>query len=377
MERHHANRFKVYASAAMSDFTATRDLAKEQLRKVDNIDRKRTMARIGGTTIDYSWLKGASETYQISDNIEDFIITEVPIVTVDFPNRNLHAFNFDEVSYFDPRFGQFVYKTFVGKPTFADHANKNFVEAKGVHFDSSLRYVPGWDIWKIYVLLGYDKTKDSTLARQIEKGSRRSYSMGSWVSYFINSISGQLSNGSQPLKYPKGTVHDGRLSYDNCSGCLVEGTLVKTPDGACPIDKLKVGAIVFNEFGEQIKVTRLYDNGCKPVGNLINTTNGENLAVCTEDHRWLIEDASGATSVKETKFLTAGDAVVCGENRRLPVIWSVQNKESPVFDIEVDSLSHLYQLKSGIITHNCEYFETSSVVGPADVSAESHQLWYF
>jgi len=219
MERHHANRFKVYASAAVSDFTATRDLAKEQIRKVDAIDRKRTTARIGGSTIDYSWLKGASETYQISDNIEDFIITEVPIVTVDFPNRNLHAFGFDEVSYFDPRFGQFVYKTFTGKPTFSDHANKNFTEAKGVHFDSSLRYVPGWDVWKIFVLLGYDRSKDSALARQIEKGQRRSYSMGAWVSYFLNSLSGQLSNGSQPLKYPKGTVHNGVLSYDHCSGC--------------------------------------------------------------------------------------------------------------------------------------------------------------
>jgi len=218
MERHHANRFKVYASAAVSDFTATRDLAKEQIRKVDDIDRKRTTARIGGSTIDYSWLKGASETYQISDNIKDFIITEVPIVTVDFPNRNLHAFPFDEVSYFDPRFGQFVYKTFTGKPTYADHNNKNFVEAKGVHFDSSLRYVPGWDVWKIFVLLGYDRSKDSALARQIEKGQRRSYSMGAWVSYFISSLTGQLSNGSQPLKYPKGTVHNGMLCYDNCCG---------------------------------------------------------------------------------------------------------------------------------------------------------------
>lgn len=219
LERHHSDRFKVYASAAMSDFPATRDIAKDRIRKVEDIDKKRTIAKVGGSTIDYSWLKGASETYQISANINDYILQEVPIITVDFPNRNLHAFSFDEISYFDPRFGQFVYKTFVGKPTFADHNNKNFVEAKGVHFDSSLRYVPGWNVWKIYVLLGYDRTKDTVLARQIEKGTRRSYSMGSWVSYFLNSITGQLSNGSQPLKYPKGSVHNGVLSYDNCSGC--------------------------------------------------------------------------------------------------------------------------------------------------------------
>jgi hypothetical protein len=218
-ERHHENRFRVYASAAVSDFPQTRDQAKERIRRADVIDKKKTIANINGATIDYSWLKGASETYHISPDIRDYVIQEVPIVTVGFPNRNLHSFPFDEVSYFDPRFGQFVYKTFVGKPTFADHNNKNFVEAKGVHFDSSLRYVPAWDVWKIYVLLGYDRTKDTVLARQIEKGTRRSYSMGSWVSYFLNSITGQLSNGSQPLKYPKGSVHNGVLSYDNCSGC--------------------------------------------------------------------------------------------------------------------------------------------------------------
>lgn len=218
-ERHHDNRFRVYASASVTDFPATRDDAKERIRKVEILDTKKAVASVNGSTIDYSWLKGASETYQISSNIKDYIIQEVPIVTVGIPNRNLHSFPFDEVSYFDPRFGQFIYKTFTGKPTYADHNNKNFVEAKGVHFDSSLRYVPGWDVWKIYVLLGYDRTKDTALARQIEKGQRRSYSMGAWVSYFVNSVTGQLSNGSQPLKYPKGTVHNGMLSYDNCTGC--------------------------------------------------------------------------------------------------------------------------------------------------------------
>jgi len=218
LERHHSSRFKVYASAAVSDFAATRNVAKERLRKIDTVDKKKSIATVNGTTLDYSWLKGASETYQISSDVNDYLFSEIPIVTVGYPNRNLHNFGFDEVSYFDPRFGTFVYKTFVGKPAFSDHKNKNFTEAKGIHFDSSLRYVPGWDVWKIYVLLGYDRTKDSSLVRQIEKGQRRSYSMGAWVSYFINSLTGQLSNGAQPLKYPKGTVHNGILSYDNCTG---------------------------------------------------------------------------------------------------------------------------------------------------------------
>ena len=598
LERHHQNRFQVYASAARSDFPDTKDEAKARLRRVDEVDKKRLVASVGGNNIDYSWLQGASETYQISSDIKDYILTEVPIVTVGIPNRNLHCFPFDEVTYFDPRFGNFVYKTFVGKGTYADHCfpagtmietleglkpieqvqvgdlvltdkmrykpvtnvfkngikkitkiqiqgimepleatenhpvlvvdrrqifgayddnyqiyrhrvrkkgfrlteykphyrpisdtyvgdyvaipinyggnisvskslaflagayladgcftskrdnndggcvlytighheeafrnaiiahatilgynpkyrplqtpgcdwiminsvdfctqlkslcgeysehkkiqgearnwdiettkvflgaymsgdgsfsskkgsfrvrtssknllkdlqqafafigipacvgidlrigkhvrkpnkygiepkhdsgylrinqyfvpsiqnyvvgkdinpapskadsgrgvisnnlllmpilklerdlrdtevfnleveedhtyvaggilvhncNKIFTEAKGIHFDSSMRKVPGWNIWKIYVLLGFDRSKDSALGRAIEKGQRRSYSMGAWVSHFINSITGQLSNGNQPLKYPKGTVVNGKLSYDNCSG---------------------------------------------------------------------------------------------------------------------------------------------------------------
>jgi hypothetical protein len=218
LPRHHENRLPVYAS---SYFSNNQKDYKESIRKIDrkNIDKKTCTANIGNSTINYSWLKGAAETYKLSDKIEDFCITEVPIVTIGIPNRNLHCFPFDEISYFDPRFGNFVYKTFVGKPTYADHNNKNPAEAKGVHFDSSIRKVPGWNIWKIYVLLGYDRTKDAGLVKAIERGQRRSYSMGAWVSYFINSVTGQISNASQAVKYPKGTVHQGVLSYDICSGC--------------------------------------------------------------------------------------------------------------------------------------------------------------
>jgi len=129
LERHHEDRFRVYASA-LSSFTPSKDEAKARLRKLDILDTKKAIASVGGTSIDYSWLKGASETYQISSDIKDFILQEVPIVTVDFPNRNLHAFSFDEVSYFDPRFGQSIYKSFEGKPLLADTINKNLKEPK-------------------------------------------------------------------------------------------------------------------------------------------------------------------------------------------------------------------------------------------------------
>lgn len=210
------NRVRVYASAPT--YFQNGDPSATPIMTLGEHSKKQSLAKINGRPLDYSWLRGASETYQISDKIEDYVITEVPIVTVGYPNRNLHAFPYQEVTYFDPKFGKFVYQTFQGKPTFADHKNQNFVEAKGVHFDSSLRKVPGWNVWKIYVLLGYCRQKDPVLANKIEKGQRRGYSMGAWVSYFINSITGQISNGTQPLKHPKGTVYNGLLSYDLCTG---------------------------------------------------------------------------------------------------------------------------------------------------------------
>jgi hypothetical protein len=214
--RHHEYRVPVYASSYFSPNVSD---YKESLRKVQEHDKKQSLAKVAGRTIDYNWLRGAAESYQLSDKIEDYILTEVPAVTIGIPNRNLHCFPYEEVTYFDPRFGKFVYQTFVGKSAYADHSNKNPLDSKGIIFDAYMRKVPGWDVWKIYTLVGYDRTKDPTLAKQIESGQRRSYSMGCWVSYFINSITGQISNGSQTLKYPVGTVVDGRLSYLNCSGC--------------------------------------------------------------------------------------------------------------------------------------------------------------
>jgi len=208
-------RVAVYATSEMAANTKG---ARERVRTVADVDEKKSTASIQGRKLDYSWLIGASDTYQISPNINDYLLTEVPIISVGLPNRNLHCFSYEEVTYFDPRFGCFVYQTFKGKPTFISHENKDFTKAKGVHFDATMRKVPGWNIWKIYVLLGYDRTKDPALVRSIEKGECRGYSMGAWVSYFINSITGQVSNGSQALKYPKGSVFNQRLSYDLCNG---------------------------------------------------------------------------------------------------------------------------------------------------------------
>lgn len=71
--------------------------------------------------INFDVLAGASESYHISSNPEDYIIVPLPIVTCDIPNRNKESFSLEECSYFDPRYGCFVYNTFNNKPCHKDH----------------------------------------------------------------------------------------------------------------------------------------------------------------------------------------------------------------------------------------------------------------
>jgi intein/homing endonuclease len=166
--------------------------------------------------IDVSWLPAASETYSISADPRDYVLADIPIVTVDIPNRNLQAFPYEEVSYFDPLQGRMVYQTFEGRPTHIDHDNKDPLKAKGVMFDSALQYVPAYNVWKIRILAGWDRTKDPMLVRQILSKKRTGYSMGALVENFVP---------------------------------LVAGTLVNTEDGWVPIESVRPGKRVMTVHG--------------------------------------------------------------------------------------------------------------------------------
>jgi len=135
--------------------------------------------------IDVSWLPAASETYAISSDPRDYVLVDIPIVTVDIPNRNLQAFPYEEVSYFDPLYGRMVYQSFMSKPCHQDHDNKDPLKAKGVIFDSALQYIPSYGVWKIRILSGWDRTKDSYLVNQILRKQRTGYSMGALVENFV------------------------------------------------------------------------------------------------------------------------------------------------------------------------------------------------
>lgn len=172
--------------------------------------------------IDISWLPQAAEQYQISGNIRDYIINEIPIVTVGVPNRNLDEFPKEEVASFNPEIGRLVYQTFIGKPTHMDHDNRDPRKAKGVHFDASLQKVG--NLWKIIVLAGWDRTKDPALARDILRRDRTGFSMGALVGYTECSYpgceavspNGKIACRHQEYGRGKGRVLEGHLIYERC-----------------------------------------------------------------------------------------------------------------------------------------------------------------
>jgi len=198
--------------------------------------------------VDISWLPGASISYDISSNIKDYVIVPLPIITSDIPNRNTQAWPYNELMYFDPVFGKFIYKTFVGKPNHIEHENKDPKQAKGVILDSSFHFIPKYNVGKIVILAAWDRSKDPHLVKQILSKQRNSYSMGCWVNQFVCGVCNTpYGNDFNACKHqmnpmnPLTEVTEEHINYMNCYGCnFFENSSVSSPADvtACSEDLL-------------------------------------------------------------------------------------------------------------------------------------------
>lgn len=141
------------------------------------------------------WLPLAAEKYEISKSIKDYVIAPVIIFPTDIPNRNSVAFPMETLMQFNVSQGRPNYKTWVGKPTFTEHAHHDYTKAKGIIFDTYLRpleHAEG-NLYKLVALCGFDRTKDYELANAILTGRRKSYSMGAFVAQYECSVCGMKS----------------------------------------------------------------------------------------------------------------------------------------------------------------------------------------
>jgi len=172
--------------------------------------------------VDTSWLPAAAPMYSISGNIKDYVVSAIPIITSNVPNRNLQCMTTSELFRFHPSFGRVAHKTFVGKPTHKNHQNKDLLQAKGVNLDAIAVSIPKYNLYKIVVLSGFDRTKDPELAEAILKKDIRSFSMGAWVTFFQCAICGSnLSKAEcvcQKLYSLGGITPDKKLVYMDLIG---------------------------------------------------------------------------------------------------------------------------------------------------------------
>ena len=138
----------------------------------------------------YTWLPFASERYNISPDLSNYVIVPVAVVVSDVPNRNLVAFSFDRLTEFNPEMGMLGFQTWAKKPCFIDHNNSDYTRAKGVILDVGLRPLARaqGDLYKVINLCAFDRSVDPLLASRIMSGEVNQYSMGAMVNGYSCSI---------------------------------------------------------------------------------------------------------------------------------------------------------------------------------------------
>ncbi len=139
--------------------------------------------------LDYPrWLPFAAPVYNISPNIDDYVLVTTPICPSDIPNRNGIGFPLDELKAFrPPPISRQAYKAWSGCPVHYEHKNEIHTDAYGVILDTMLRPIKGYGngkLWKVMGLLAIDKKKYPVMAQRILDNEVNTYSMGAYVDDF-------------------------------------------------------------------------------------------------------------------------------------------------------------------------------------------------
>jgi hypothetical protein len=185
------------------------------------------------------WLPQAAEHYQISADLNDYVLVPVPSIISDIPNTNGDSMSRSELLRFLPDVGQMSFETWKRKPTHLEHNNKDITQAKGVIFDVYVRPLSKFQgkHVKVVKLCGFDRTKDPRLVQEILDRQINSYSMGMRYAYYECSICGNRHGPSigKPCvhinpKKPTWRMPSGDLAYRQCAGIRgFELSAVKNP----------------------------------------------------------------------------------------------------------------------------------------------------
>lgn len=145
------------------------------------LDRKSGFIKMSKThlagwgEVDLSYLEAAADIYKISPDPTNYNFSANRIVVADIPNRNMDCFKHEDLLGFNAEHGKMTFQTFVGKPLYFEH-NQVLTDARGIIVASRMR--KDHDYWVVENIVGADRTKDATLAKQILNGKRPWFSMG-------------------------------------------------------------------------------------------------------------------------------------------------------------------------------------------------------
>jgi len=175
-------------------------------RKTGNLPAGVDGDAIRGAVMDVNdWLPFAAEAYNTSPKLDDYVVVPVTIFMTDLPNTNACGFPFEEMSRWNARAGRISYKTWRGKPTHVEHANKRPDQAYGVIFDSVMRPVETvvGNLHRVVLLSGWDRTRDPKRAEQL-MSTAAAFSMGAWVEeYECSACGAHLRRGGCRHMHPK------------------------------------------------------------------------------------------------------------------------------------------------------------------------------
>lgn len=127
----------------------------------------------------------------------------------------------------------------------------------------------------------------------------------------------ELYWGLDPLKFPKCTTVDNKMGYDEMvieknikvmSDCFVAGTMVETPKGRVPIERIKAGDWVYSMNAEHLlELKQAATDGVLINDNskLVEVYTDDGTVICTPDHRFYTNNKGWIAAGD----LEAGDSV--------------------------------------------------------------------
>lgn len=178
-------------------------------KKVEVANSQMSFQNKGGadSLVDLDILKSASKAYHISPNIEDYVVSFVPMFPLNIPNRNGLGFSLSNVVEHSWEYGRPWYKTWVGMPAFYEHQNDDETKANGIILDVSLRKDPrGW--YKNMGVVAHDRSKYRDLIQRVANKELSTYSMGAYVlGGYVCSVCGRKLGSCVHLKKGDQGIH--------------------------------------------------------------------------------------------------------------------------------------------------------------------------